>query len=106
VSAQNQGGIWDNINDEEAVMKGIQILNESGIKNYNLMCYVLVGFNSTVQQDLYRIQKLDKMGIDPFVMKFRNNGILNHIARWCNRPQLRHSCTVESYLEEKGVKRE
>lgn len=90
---------WDNINDEEKIIRGIEILNKSGIKNYMIMCYVLVGFNSSIKQDLYRIEKLDKLGIDPFVMIYNKNKLLSHLARWCNRPQIRHSCSFLEYIK-------
>lgn len=75
---------WDNINDETKILKGIDILNNAGIKNYKLMCYVLIGFNTSMDEDLYRINKLKELGIDPFIMPYVNNGYTKKIARWCN----------------------
>jgi hypothetical protein len=95
---------WDNINDEERVMKGISILNTAGIHNYRLMCYVLTGYNSSLKQDLYRINLLDKLDIDPFVMRFQQTPLLNGLAKWCNKPQLRHSCTFEEFCLQKKMK--
>lgn len=40
------------------------------IKPYKLMCYVLIGYNSTPEQDLYRVETLRELKIDPFVMPF------------------------------------
>ena len=37
------------------------------IKPRNLSCYVLVGFNSTIEQDIYRLNRLKELGISPFV---------------------------------------
>lgn len=92
---------WDNIKEEQSVMKGIDILNQAGIKNYKLSCYVLVGFNSSPKDDVYRVRKLDQMGLDPFVMCYEKNEFTRHLARWCNRPQIRRSRTLEEYLKSK-----
>lgn len=40
------------------------------IKPYKLMCYVLIGYDSTPEQDLYRVETLRELKIDPFVMPF------------------------------------
>lgn len=93
---------WDDIDDEDAIMKGIELLNSVGIKNYRLMCYVLVNFDSTLDNDLYRINKLQEMKIDPFVMIFNRyklpkNSIYHKLGKWCNRPQLRTTCSFLVY---------
>ena len=76
---------WDNIHDEKKIFNGIKILNQAGIKNWKLMCYVLVGFNSSIKQDLYRINKLEKIGVDPFVMAYSKNAYTRALSKWCNR---------------------
>lgn len=42
------------------------------IKPWKLMCYVLVGFNSTIEQDMFRIETLRELGIKPYVMPYRD----------------------------------
>ena len=55
------------------------------IKPYKIMCYVLIGFNSTPEQDLYRIEKLREMKIDPFVMPYdKSDPYQKRFARWVN----------------------
>ena len=76
---------WDNIKEEEKILKGIKILNWAGIKSWKIMCYVLVGFNSSMKQDLYRINTLEKLGIDPFVMPYVKNKYTRTLSKWCNR---------------------
>jgi len=90
---------WDNFGDEPKIMKGIEILDNAGIKRYQMMCYVLSGFNTSLKQDLYRIEKLDKMGIDPFVMPYDHTPNLRKLVRWCNRPQIRHKCSFLEYMK-------
>ena len=74
------------------------------IKPSRIIVYVLVGFNSTLSEDLMRVDFLHNLGLDPFVMIYNNRKdipILRHLARWCNRPQLRNTCTFVEYLSSK-----
>jgi hypothetical protein len=98
---------WDDPQDENVVMQGIQILGSAGIPGPRLMCYVLVNYNTKIEEDLMRIERLEALAIDPFVMIYNKpHASQQHLAlaRWCNRPQLRHSCTFEGYaLQEPWV---
>ncbi len=83
---------WDWVELEDAVMKGIRILFDVGFKPYELMFYVLVGFNTTIEEDLYRVRRLIEMKIDPFVMIYRDfegktkpSQELKDLARWVNK---------------------
>lgn len=65
------------------------------IKPWKIMCYVLVGFNSTIEQDLYRIERLREFGITPFVMPFRDyegsqklSQYVKDLAQYVNKPQI------------------
>lgn len=90
---------WDNISDEKLVMKGLNILNTAGLKNWKFMCYVLVGFNSSPKEDLHRINTLEKMGIDPFVMCYVKTSYTKALAKWVNRKPLFKSTDFISYAK-------
>jgi len=78
---------WDLIEKEILVLKGIQRLIDAGIAPSIVKCYVLVGFNTTHEQDFYRVQKLIDLGVEPYIMKYngmRKDKWLNHLARWVN----------------------
>ena len=81
------------------------------IKPYKIACYVLVGFNSTREQDLYRLRTLKRLGIMPFVQPFRdytNNKKPTQyeldLARWANRGWLFKSMDFTEYSPRKGFK--
>lgn len=105
---QNIHIAWDNPNIDlksklEEVVKYI--------KPYKLCCYVLVGFNSTIEQDLYRLEILKKLKIRPFVMPYRdfiNSRIPTpyekDLARWANRMWLFKSCDFKDFQPRKGFK--
>lgn len=81
------------------------------IKPYKIVCYVLVGFNSTIQQDLDRLDVLKRLGILPFVQPYRDYE--NHrqatqyekdLARWANHALLFKSMDFTEYEPRKGFK--
>ncbi len=68
------------------------------IKPYKLMCYVLIGFNSTPEQDLFRVMELRKLKIDPFVMPYnKHDPYQRAFARWVNHKAIFKSCTWVEY---------
>jgi len=68
------------------------------IKPYKLMCYVLIGFNSTQEQDFQRVGELRKLKIDPFVMPFdKSDNYQNRFARWVNHKAIFKSVNFENY---------
>lgn len=62
------------------------------VKPYKLTCYVLVGFNSTIEQDLFRLRTLKELKITPFVQPYRDfnnertpSQYERDLARWANK---------------------
>ena len=77
---------WDNIKIESKVERGIQILKDAGFNlNHDISFYVLVGYNSTFEEDIYRCNKLRDWGVASFVMPYKKNKQINALARWANR---------------------
>jgi len=55
------------------------------IKGYRIMCYVLTGYNSTLKEDICRVNKLHEFGITPYVMCIdRNNPSQKKFQKWVN----------------------
>ena len=76
-----------------------------------LTCYVLVGFNSTPEQDLHRVRTLKSLGITPFVQPFRDyenktqpSQYSKDFARWANRVEMLKSCDFTDFEPRKGFK--
>jgi hypothetical protein len=78
---------FDNPALESVILRGVERLLGAGIKSRHLMFYVLCGFNTTLQEDLARIEKIRSLGADPYVMKYNNrqDPTLNALARWVNK---------------------
>lgn len=81
------------------------------IKAHKLTCYVLVGYNSTIEQDMFRIATLRRFGISPFVQPYRDyenkrkpSQYEKDLARWANNKFLYKSCKFDDYEPRKGFK--
>lgn len=86
---------WDNPK-EDLVPKIKEMLRY--IKPYKIMCYVLIGYNSTEKEDLYRVEELRKLKIDPFVMSYNKlDRYQKDFARWVNRKEIFKTCTWGDY---------
>lgn len=79
------------------------------IKPYKIYCYVLVGFNSTNEQDLYRLNRLKELKILPFIQAYRDfknervpTQYEKDLARWANRAWLFKSMDFKDYAPRKG----
>lgn len=87
---------WDN--PRENIDDKIELLLEN-VSYSKLMCYVLIGYWSTPEEDLYRVMHLqDNFKIDAFVMPFdKFDDYQLNFARWCNNKILFRTRTWEEY---------
>lgn len=89
---------WDNPREpiDQTIKKAIQ-----HIKPYKLMCYVLIGYWSTPEEDLYRVEKLREIGVDPFVMSYnRTDSYQRDFQRWCNHKAIFKSVPWHKYRKQ------
>lgn len=90
---------WDLMGFEGQVLDGIKTLSKY-IKPYRQMCFMLTGYNTSHEEDEYRMQKLVEMKVDPFVMIYNENEKgdlrLKHYARWVNG-RIYKKCKFEDY---------
>jgi hypothetical protein len=69
-----------------------------------LRVYVLVNFNTTIEQDLERIYKLLDLGYDPYVMIYEKNKLpkghqIKKMQRWINNKFILRSGTANTFEE-------
>ena len=73
------------------------------------MVYCLTNFNSTMEENLYRIYTLRDLGYDPYVMVYNKPDApkeIRALQRWCNSKLIFKSCPrFEDYDWRKFVKR-
>lgn len=101
---------WDNYDDKDVVIPKLRALKEiTGWEKRKLIVYVLVGFNSTVEQDLERIYTLRDLGYWPFVMVYNKDKlppghILKRMQRWVNMKAVFETVPrFQDYIDNRGV---
>jgi len=91
---------WDNPNDD-LTQYFQRFLELSTIKNYRKRgVYVLTNYNSTHEQDLYRVYTLRRMGYSPYVMVYNRPAapdITRRLQRWVNNKRIFN--TVENFAD-------
>ena len=88
---------WDFMETEPFVRRGISILYHHNLRRKS-MFYVLIGYNTTQEEDLYRIEELQGLGIDPFAMPYdKFDRYQKDFARWVNHKAIFKSVKWENY---------
>lgn len=88
---------WDMMGQERAVLAGLETLVAAMPKG-KVMAYVLIGYNTTPEEDLYRVMKLREIGVDPFVMAYnRGETYQKRFARWVNHKAIFKTIAWEEY---------
>lgn len=85
---------WDNAK-EDLEPKFRAFANGFRRKSNIGMVYVLTNFNSTMEENLYRIYTLRDLGYDPYVMVYNKPSAskeIRHLQRWVNNKILFKAC--------------
>lgn len=89
---------WDKYNDGKIVKAGIERCNKAGIPCKHMQFFVLIGFDSTPNQDMERVMTLRELGCMPFVMPFnKSDPYQKRFTRWVNHRATFKSCTWDQY---------
>ena len=79
---------FDRYEDKDLIVPKLWAFKEAtGYDHHKVMVYILVNYNTTIEQDLERIQICRNVDFDPFVMiydKEHADPIYKDLARWCN----------------------
>lgn len=91
---------WDSIAEGDRVLAGLRRLKRLYPSLDDVAVYVLVGFDTTPEEDMYRLEALRALGASPFVMPYRKDDPYQRaLARWVNRPQLFKSVPWAEYRD-------
>lgn len=94
---------WDLMEQSDAVIAGLELWKKHGKKNPHGAwgtVYVLVNYDTTMVENLYRVNELAAMGFDPYVMVYDKPNapkVIRDLQRWCNSHQIFKSCTFCEY---------
>ena len=84
---------WDLMDRSEQIIKGLNLYLEHGkIQDPRRRCvYVLTNFNTTMEENLYRVYTLQNMGYEPYVMVYDKPHAPREVRllqRWCNNKRV------------------
>lgn len=97
VKIKNIHFAWDLMEQSDAVIRGLNLYLEHGkIKDYRRrLVYVLTNYNTTMDENLYRIYTLRDLGYDPYVMVYDKPNApkeIRRLQRWCNSKRIFKKC--------------
>lgn len=89
---------WDKFKDRKLIDKGIKICNDAGIPTRHMQFFVLIGFDTTPDQDLERVMYLKELGAMPFAMPYnKSDKYQKRFTRWVNHRATFKSTSFENY---------
>lgn len=96
---------FDSMKYENSVRKAIDILHKNEIKWS--VWYVLVGFDTTYDEDIYRLELLKSHSQRAYVQRFngKTNTFHTELSGWANQRQLYMKYTFNEFLEKRGTKK-
>lgn len=99
---------FDFMKNEKAIINGLSIYKKIvGGSDSNSVVYVLTNFNTTIEEDLYRVQKIRELGFLPDIRIYRKSyapPIIRDLQRWCNNRFIFRSCKFMDYVPRKDGK--
>lgn len=109
VKIKNIHFAWDLMEQSDAVLRGLNLYCEMGRRTSHGEfgeVYVLTNFNTSMEENLYRIYTLRDMGYNPYVMIYDKPHApreVKMLARWCNnKPIFKSVERFEDYDHRKG----
>lgn len=99
---------FDFMKNEKAVIRGLRIYKEIvGTNDRNAIVYILTNFNTTIEEDLYRVNMVQEAGFLPDIRIYRKHTapqILRDLQRWANNRLLYRSCKFMDYVPRRDGK--
>lgn len=100
---------WDLMKNSKRIINGLNLWKRYGRKNKHGAwgtVYVLVNYNTTMAENLFRIYKLRDMEFNPYVMIYNKPAAppeIRHLQRWCNSKTI--FAKVERFEDYKAKRR-
>jgi hypothetical protein len=101
---------FDFMKFEKKIIQGLTLVRENiKITQRNSIVYMLTNYDTTIEQDLYRVNKIKELGFTPDVRIYRKESlprphVLRDLQRWCNNRFLYHSCDFMDFAPRKDGK--
>lgn len=95
---------FDFMKFEKQIIRGLSLAKEKlDITDRNAIVYILTNYDTTIEEDLYRIQKIREIGFAPDIRIYRKETlphphILRDLQRWANNKFVYRSCEFMDYV--------
>ena len=97
---------FDFMKNEKQIVKGLQLFRKTvNCNTRNCVVYMLTNYDTTINQDLYRIKLIEQLGFVPDIRIYRKATapqILKDMQRWCNNRFIYQATQLEDYVPRKG----
>lgn len=99
---------FDFMKNEKAIIRGLRTYKEIvGTSDRNAIVYILTNFDTTIEEDLYRVNMVQEAGYSPDIRIYRKHTapqILRDLQRWANNRLLYRSCKFMDYVPRRDGK--
>lgn len=99
---------FDLMKNEEKILKGLKIFAKYCKKGEReKRVYILTNYNSSLEEDWYRVKKVKELGYTPYIMIYQKgtqSQFLTDLARWSNNMFLQKSTNFANYIPRKDNK--
>lgn len=106
VKVKNIHFAWDFVENESKIMHGLEQYRKYAKRMTSghgyAVVYVLTNFNTTHEEDLYRVNVLRSMEMEPYIMVYNKDDapkITKHLQRYVNNRVLFYATTWEEYIK-------
>ena len=93
---------FDLMKNADAIIKGLKTYKQiCGGDERQSIVYMLTNYNTSIEDDLWRIEQIKECGFAPDVRIYRKPSaprILKDLQRWCNNRILYQSCSFMDYV--------
>lgn len=93
---------FDYMKNERAIIKGLETYKRivGGVDSESVV-YILTNFNTNIEEDLYRVEEVRRLGYLPDIRIYRKPSapqLVKDLQRWCNNRILFRSCEFMDYI--------
>lgn len=99
---------FDLMKNERAILRGLRLYKEITHQAVGkLVVYILTNYDTTIKEDIYRVEKVSELGYMPDIRIYRKPTapqVLKDLQRWCNNRFIYNSCEFMDYVPRKDGK--
>lgn len=78
---------FDDLRQEDGILRGLVLFRRITGKQRSVNVFLLTNFDTTHEQDLYRVRKVQELGYLPYIMIYNKPSapqLTRDLQRWCN----------------------